>query len=510
MSRRPVSRRALDSGGRGARPLAAAAPSGRLRRPGAGQGAARDRARGGARPRRGARPRAARRSARARQDEPRLHRPRGARRRASGPVAGPGARAQGRPGGDPHRARGARRALRRRDPPARPAPSRRSSIRRSRTSGSTSSSGRARPRARLTLDLPPFTLVGATTRTGLLTTPLRDRFGMTFRLELLRARRARHASSAAPRGSSASRSRTRRPTRSPAARAGRRASRTASCAACATWPRCGTRARSRPRSPHEALELLEVDGDGLERIDRELLAAIVQKFGGGPVGLSTLAVALGEEPDTIEDVYEPYLLQLGFIQRTPRGRDRHGARARARRWAAARLRTTWTPLLMPELWVPGRGRSRRSRTSSSASTSTSSASRRSAATARRRSRSSCGTARVLQLESRSLPEPGLRLRHALPAREDAPEEMIVPVGAIARIRLGPRRGAPALRLRALAGRRDSAEERPRTADAERQRRNCSSCQEGTGASSSSARPPLGRGRRTRPRRRPRRPRAGLP
>jgi Holliday junction DNA helicase RuvB len=70
----------------------------------------------------------------------------------------------------------------------------------------------------------------------------------------------------------------------------------------------------------EALELLEVDEVGLERTDRELLAAVALKFGGGPVGLSTLAVALGEEPDTIEDVYEPYLLQLGFLQRTPRGR----------------------------------------------------------------------------------------------------------------------------------------------------------------------------------------------
>jgi Holliday junction DNA helicase RuvB len=70
----------------------------------------------------------------------------------------------------------------------------------------------------------------------------------------------------------------------------------------------------------EALELHEVDLEGLERTDRELLRAIAHKFDGGPVGLSTLAVALGEEPDTIEDVYEPYLLQLGFIQRTPRGR----------------------------------------------------------------------------------------------------------------------------------------------------------------------------------------------
>jgi Holliday junction DNA helicase RuvB len=70
----------------------------------------------------------------------------------------------------------------------------------------------------------------------------------------------------------------------------------------------------------EALELHEVDEQGLERVDRELLRAIAERFGGGPVGLSTLAVALGEETDTIEDVYEPYLLQLGFIQRTPRGR----------------------------------------------------------------------------------------------------------------------------------------------------------------------------------------------
>ena len=70
----------------------------------------------------------------------------------------------------------------------------------------------------------------------------------------------------------------------------------------------------------EALELHEVDELGLERVDRDLLRAIVERFGGGPVGLSTLAVALGEETDTIEDVYEPYLLQLGFIQRTPRGR----------------------------------------------------------------------------------------------------------------------------------------------------------------------------------------------
>jgi Holliday junction DNA helicase RuvB len=176
------------------------------------------------------------------------------------------------------------------------------------------------PAARtLTLDVPPFTLVGATTRTGLLTTPLRDRFGMTFRLEyyepaeleLIVRRSARIigieiADEAATQIAARSRG----------------------------TPRVANRILRRVRDvaevrhegvitvevAAEALDLLEVDGHGLERTDRELLRAIVERFDGGPVGLSTLAVALGEEPDTIEDVYEPYLLQLGFIQRTPRGR----------------------------------------------------------------------------------------------------------------------------------------------------------------------------------------------
>jgi holliday junction DNA helicase RuvB len=176
------------------------------------------------------------------------------------------------------------------------------------------------PAARtLTLDLPPFTLIGATTRTGLLTTPLRDRFGMTFRLgyyeqeelativrrsaEILGVRMEQEA----------------------AVEIARRARGT---------PRVANRILRRVRDvaevrhegaitteiAREALDLLEVDDRGLERIDRALLRAIVEKFEGGPVGLSTLAVSLGEEPDTIEDVYEPYLLQLGFLQRTPRGR----------------------------------------------------------------------------------------------------------------------------------------------------------------------------------------------
>jgi Holliday junction DNA helicase RuvB len=176
------------------------------------------------------------------------------------------------------------------------------------------------PAARtLTLDLPPFTLVGATTRTGLLTTPLRDRFGMTFRLELYDA--------------------------ADLARIVRRSARILAVdIADAAAEEIARRARGTPRIANrilrrvrdvaqvrhdgavtlavarEALALLEVDERGLERTDRELLRAVAERFGGGPVGLSTLAVALGEEPDTIEDVYEPYLLRLGFLQRTPRGR----------------------------------------------------------------------------------------------------------------------------------------------------------------------------------------------
>jgi Holliday junction DNA helicase RuvB len=176
------------------------------------------------------------------------------------------------------------------------------------------------PAARtLTLDLPPFTLVGATTRTGLLTTPLRDRFGMTFRLgyyeqDELASIVRRSASILGVQTAPAA-----------ADEIARRARGT---------PRVANRILRRVRDvaevrhqgavtldiAREALDLHEVDELGLERVDRELLRAIVERFSGGPVGLSTLAVALGEEPDTIEDVYEPYLLQLGFIQRTPRGR----------------------------------------------------------------------------------------------------------------------------------------------------------------------------------------------
>ena len=176
------------------------------------------------------------------------------------------------------------------------------------------------PAARtLALDLPPFTLVGATTRTGLLTTPLRDRFGMTFRLdyyepeELARIVRRSARILAVAIEDEAAEEIARRARGTP--RVANRILRRVRDVAEVRHDGAVTTAIAR-----EALDLLEVDEQGLERSDRALLEAIVDKFGGGPVGLSTLAVALGEEPDTIEDVHEPYLLQLGFIQRTPRGR----------------------------------------------------------------------------------------------------------------------------------------------------------------------------------------------
>ena len=171
----------------------------------------------------------------------------------------------------------------------------------------------------VTLDLPPFTLIGATTRAGLLTRPLRDRFGIQQRLDLYGAADlARIVSRSArvlgvgiePAGARAIADRSR------------------------GTPRVANRLLKRVRDYAEvhasgvidadvaaaALELQEVDHEGLDRLDRAILEVICSRFGGGPVGLSTLAVAVHEEADTIEDVYEPYLLQQGFLARTPRGR----------------------------------------------------------------------------------------------------------------------------------------------------------------------------------------------
>jgi Holliday junction DNA helicase RuvB len=152
-----------------------------------------------------------------------------------------------------------------------------------------------------------------------LTTPLRDRFGITYRLDLYTGEELARI--------------VRRSARILGVEIDPAAADEISRRARGT-PRVANRILRRVRDvaevrhdgvvtldvAREALELLEVDEHGLERIDRDLVASIAHKFGGGPVGLSTLAVTLGEEPETIEDVYEPYLLQLGLIQRTPRGR----------------------------------------------------------------------------------------------------------------------------------------------------------------------------------------------
>lgn len=176
------------------------------------------------------------------------------------------------------------------------------------------------PTARsIRLDLPHFTLVGATTRAGQLSAPLRDRFGILFRLELYSPE---ELSQIVKRSSGildvdadedgireiASRSR--------------------------GTPRIANRLLKRVRDfaqvraegritksvAREALEMLDIDALGLDRVDRNMLLTMIDKFGGGPVGLDTLAATTGEDSVTIEDVYEPYLMQLGFMMRTPRGR----------------------------------------------------------------------------------------------------------------------------------------------------------------------------------------------
>jgi holliday junction DNA helicase RuvB len=171
----------------------------------------------------------------------------------------------------------------------------------------------------VTLDLPQFTLIGATTRAGLLTTPLRDRFGVTHRLDLyepddLASIAMRSAgilgTEVDERGARAIAERSRGTPRV----ANRLLKRVRDFAEVRGTGRIDAAVAS------EALDLLEVDAAGLDRLDREILRAICEKFGGGPVGLSTLAVAVSEEADTLEDVYEPYLLQQGLIKRTPRGR----------------------------------------------------------------------------------------------------------------------------------------------------------------------------------------------
>ena len=169
------------------------------------------------------------------------------------------------------------------------------------------------------IDLPPFTLVGATTRAGMLTNPLRDRFGIVARLEFYKPEELARivVRSAALLGA-------------PIAEDGAReiANRARGT------PRIANRLLRRVRDyaqvkgdgtvtksvAEAALKMLDVDVLGLDMMDRKLLLAVIEKFGGGPVGLENLAHAVGEEADTIEDVLEPYLIQQGYLQRTPRGR----------------------------------------------------------------------------------------------------------------------------------------------------------------------------------------------
>ena len=176
------------------------------------------------------------------------------------------------------------------------------------------------PSARsIKLELPPFTLVGATTRAGLLTSPLRDRFGVVHRLdyynekelETILTRSAGILEIAIVPDGANEISRRSRGTPRIANRLLRRVRDYAQVKADGIITR---------EVAGKALEMMEVDGKGLDKMDHKLLLAMIEKYSGGPVGIESLAASISEEKDTIEDVLEPYLIQTGFIQRTPRGR----------------------------------------------------------------------------------------------------------------------------------------------------------------------------------------------
>ena len=169
------------------------------------------------------------------------------------------------------------------------------------------------------LDLPPFTLVGATTRAGSLSAPLRDRFGVLSRLEYyseeqltdIVVRTAEVLDTVIDLKAAIEVARRSRGTPRIANRLLRRVR---------DFAQVKSDGQVSETLAKEALELLQVDRLGLDHIDHKLLRGIIEKFRGGPVGLETIAATIGEEAHTIEDVYEPYLLQIGFLQRTPRGR----------------------------------------------------------------------------------------------------------------------------------------------------------------------------------------------
>ena len=169
------------------------------------------------------------------------------------------------------------------------------------------------------LDLPPFTLVGATTRAGMLTNPLRDRFGIVARLEFYTPEELTHIVSRSAQllgipteqGGALEIARRSRGTPRIANRLLRRVR---------DFAEVKAEGRITQEVADQALSMLDVDHGGLDLMDRKLLSAVIDKFGGGPVGVDNLAAAIGEARDTIEDVLEPYLIQQGFLQRTPRGR----------------------------------------------------------------------------------------------------------------------------------------------------------------------------------------------
>ena len=176
------------------------------------------------------------------------------------------------------------------------------------------------PSARsIRLDLPKFTLIGATTRAGLLTSPLRDRFGIINRLELythdelkmIVRRSAGILGIAIDEEAAQEIAKRSRGTPRIANRLLKR---------LRDFAQIKSEGQITPEVSRFGLKALDIDDLGLDNIDRAVLESIIKKFDGGPVGLDTLAAATGEESNTIEDVYEPYLIQLGFIQKTPRGR----------------------------------------------------------------------------------------------------------------------------------------------------------------------------------------------
>ncbi len=176
------------------------------------------------------------------------------------------------------------------------------------------------PAARsIKIDLPPFTLVGATTRVGRVASPLRDRFGYVARIDYYNAE---DLSSIIHRSSAILNVDITEPGSDTIARRSRGTPRVANRLLRRVRDYAAVRANGHVDGDvaDRALEVFEVDAMGLDKVDRAILHAVAIKFGGGPVGLSTLAIAVGEEPETVEDAYEPFLLQEGFLQRTPRGR----------------------------------------------------------------------------------------------------------------------------------------------------------------------------------------------